>query len=49
MPEDLTDVFVQGDSADAAGVCRQFRDHCVKDGEKTCHWGGVKLYHLGGA
>ena len=21
----------------------------VKGGEKTCHWGGVKLYHLGGA
>ena len=23
--------------------------HGVKGGEKTCHWGGVKLYHLGGA
>ena len=22
---------------------------CVKGGEKTCHWGGIKLYHLGGA
>ena len=25
------------------------QDVTVKGGEKTCHWGGVKLYHLGGA
>ena len=26
-----------------------WRELTVKGGEKTCHWGGVKLYHLGGA
>ena len=30
--------------------CLKPRSHIhVKGGEKTCHWGGVKLYHLGGA
>ena len=28
---------------------RPFHHRAVKGGEKTCHWGGVKLYHLGGA
>ena len=27
----------------------ELNDRIVKGGEKTCHWGGVKLYHLGGA
>ena len=48
--EDVLDLYQPEYNPERPVVCfdetsRQF----VKGGEKTCHWGGVKLYHLGGA
>ena len=51
----LFDDPILGNSAPGPPGQRQLPDRHrrrqlpVKGGEKTCHWGGVKLYHLGGA